>query len=57
MIEKIIQALVLIAVGAVILWMIVLFGKLHVEGKKHCDELHGVWLDRELKCIDAKELK
>lgn len=23
--------------------------KAHTEGKKHCDEMHGVWLDRELK--------
>ena len=57
MIEKTVQVVIMLAVGALIAYMVVSFDRLHVDGKKHCDELHGVWLDRELKCIEGKELK
>lgn len=31
--------------------------KMHREGLARCEKAHGVWLDRELKCIEAKEIK
>jgi hypothetical protein len=31
--------------------------QMHTEGFNKCMELNGLWLDREMKCIEAKELK
>jgi Zn-finger nucleic acid-binding protein len=35
----------------------VVINRMHTEGHDRCIKAGGVWLDREMKCIESREIK